>query len=278
MKTSEVLIGALEYIRQFNGQIFVIKLGGEVASNDKVLSGIAQDITLLNWVGIHPVVLHGGGKGISDLMKKFGKEPQFIEGLRVTDEETIDIVKMILGKVNTEIVAAITCRGGNAVGLSGKSGRLFLAEKREKKGIDLGLVGDIKGIHPELIELLIHNNYIPIISPIGIQEDGTALNINADVAASELAIALKASKLMILTDVKGVLTKEGELIKRLTTSDVDRLIDTGVVREGMIPKLNSCINALHSGVQRAHMIKATEHGILEEIFTAKGTGTMLIPK
>jgi len=274
---SGVLIDALEYIKRFNNQIFVIKLGGEVMMNEKVLDSIAQDLVLLNYVGIKPVVIHGGGKEISDTMKRLGKEPKFIKGLRVTDKETMDITQMVLiGKISTEIVAKINLHGGNSVsgiGLSGKSGRLILAEKT---GEDLGLVGKIKSINPDIIELLLKSNYIPVISPVGLDEEkGDSLNINADTAAAEIAIALWASKLILMTSVDGVFDKEGKLIEKLKVREIDRLINSGTAKEGMIPKLKSSKQALLNGVKRAHIIKGSDHTLLEEIFTSSGIGTMI---
>lgn len=276
MKTSDVLISALGYIRKFQGQVFIIKLGGEVALSDEILDSIAQDVILLNYVGIHPVVLHGGGHEISKAMECFGKKPVFVEGLRVTDKETMDIVEMVLtGKVNANIIARINKHGGNAVGLSGKAGRLFIAEKKKNTGVDLGLVGEIKEINTGIIDLLLKENHIPVISPVGLSTDGTTLNINADTVASELAVALKASKLIFLTNVDGVLDEKNNLIKNLTSKEALSMIKKKTAKGGMIPKIRACVNALKGGVERAHIIKASRHAILEEIFTTEGTGTMI---
>jgi len=276
MKKSEILIDALAYIKKFKGKIFVIKLGGQVMLDKKVMDTVAQDLILLNYVGIKSVVLHGGGPEISAAMEKFGKKPKFIEGLRVTDEETMDIVKMVLiGKINSEIVGCINKHGGiNAVGLSGKSANLFFAEKKTGK-VDLGMVGDIKKVNAEFINLLIDKNYIPVISSVALDKAGNALNINADTAAGQLASALKAAKLILLTDVPGVLDENNNLIKRITVPEIDHLIKSKKVSGGMIPKLSACKIALENGVKRTHIIKAVEHGILEEVFTSYGTGTML---
>ena len=276
MKISDVLIDALEYIKKFSGQTFVIKFGGEVLSNKTVMDTVAQDLILLSYVGIHPVVLHGGGSEIDSAMKKFGKIPKKVSGLRVTDKETMDIVEMVLvGKMNTTIVSYINKHGGNAVGLSGKSGNLFVAEKKKSK-IDLGHVGTIKKVNIDLITSLINKNHIPVISPVGIDNNGESFNINADTAASELASALKATKLIILTDVQGVMEKNGRLIKELSANDAGKLISKKIATGGMIPKLESCINAISNGVEKAHIIKAEQHAILEEIFTATGNGTMIL--
>lgn len=276
MTVSEVLIDAIKYIKKFKNHIFVIKLGGEVMINEKVLDSVAEDLILLNCVNIKPVVIHGGGNEITKAMDKLGKKPKFVEGLRVTDEETMDIVKMVLiGKINTEIVARINKHGGNAVGISGKSAKLFLAEKKKNKDIDLGLVGEIKEVNSDLVTVLVDKGYIPVISPVGIAEDGTSLNINADTATGKLTVALKASKLIILTGVDGVMDENGKLIEELNIERCEDLIKKGVVKNGMIPKLKASIYALENGVPKAHVIKSKEHAILEEIFTAKGTGTMI---
>jgi len=272
---SNLLVDAVKYIKKFKNHVFVIKLGGEVMLDEKVLDGVAQDLVLLSNVGIKPVVVHGGGKEVSGAMKKFGKVPEFVEGLRVTDKETMDIVKMVLiGKINTEIVARINKFGGNAVGLSGKSGKLFLAEKK-KSEIDLGFVGEVSCINSELVTTLIDKSYIPVISPVGFGADGESLNINADSATSKLAVSLKASKLIILTSVDGVLDSKGNLLNELKTGKARDLIRDKVATEGMIPKIEACIEALDSGVKSTHIIKSSEHAIIEEILTTEGTGTMI---
>ena len=275
---SDVLINALMYIQKFKNKLFVIKLGGEVMLNENVMNTISQDIILLNSVNIKPVVIHGGGYEISNAMKKFGKKPRFVEGLRVTDEETMDIVKMVLiGKVNSEIVSRINKHGGNAVGISGKSGKLFLAKRKNDK-IDLGLVGEIVRVNSEIVKLLIDKNYIPVISPVGFSNDGASLNINADTAAAKLAISLNANKLIIMTSVGGVLDENNRVISRLSIKEAEDLIKRGIANKGMIPKLNSCIESLKNGVERAHIIKSREHALIEEIFTSKGIGTMMYKK
>ncbi len=278
IKVSEVLIDALEYMKKFRDQVFVIKLGGEVMVDDGVLDAVAQDIILLNYVNIKPVIIHGGGNEISKAMERLGKKAHFVKGLRVTDEETMDIVQMVLiGKVNSKIVASINKNGGNAVGLSGKSAKLFLSEKR-KSDVDLGFVGDIKEVNSDLVSVLLENNYIPVVSPVGIAEDGTSYNINADTAAAKLAVSLGASKFMILTSVDGVWDKNKNVIEKMNSKDAEKLIDSGVAKEGMIPKLRACIQAVGQGVPAAHIIRGDRHRLLEEIFTAKGTGTMIKAK
>lgn len=275
MKTPEVLIDALEYIRKFRGCLFVIKLGGEIILDDKMLDAVAQDVVLLNCVNIKPVIVHGGGPDISTAMKKFGKEPKFINGLRVTDEETMDIVKMVLiGKINTAIVARINKFGGNAVGLSGKSGRLFSAKKLKGK-VDLGFVGEISDVNSELVSVLLDKDYIPVISPIGFDSEGNSLNINADTAAAKLAGSLSADKMIFLTATGGVFDKKGCLIPKLTVKEAKGLIKNGVATGGMIPKLEACMEAVNSGVAGAHIIGAKKHSIIEEVFTSRGIGTMV---
>jgi len=275
MKVSDVLIDALEYMKKFRDHVFVIKLGGEVMVDAKALDSVAQDIILLSYVNIKPVVIHGGGVEITRAMDRFGKKPQFVKGLRVTDEETMEIVEMVLlGKTNSQIVASISKHGGNAVGLSGKSANLFLSEK--KKGeIDLGLVGEIKEINVGLIKILLERGYIPVISPVGITQEGTSLNINADTAAAKLAVELKASKFIILTSVDGVWDKDKKLIEKLSTKEAGKLIEKKVAKEGMIPKLKASIYAVDNGVAAAHIIKGDDHRLIEEIFTARGIGTMV---
>ena len=278
MRTSEVLIDALEYIRKFSGQIFVVKLGGEVMLDKEVLDSVAQDLVFLNVVGIKTVVVHGGGVEISEAMEKFGKKPEFIKGLRVTDKETMDIVEMVLtGKINTELVSRINKHNGNAVGLSGKSGNLFSVVK-QKHEVDLGYVGDVRKVNSKIVTTQLDHGYTPVISPIGVGPDGSSYNINADTAAAELAVALNASKFILLTNVEGVLDKEKKLIKRLTVVKAKKLILDGTVSGGMIPKLEACIISLKKGVERAHIVKASKHAVLEEILTTLGTGTMITEK
>jgi acetylglutamate kinase len=272
---AEVLIDALEYMQRFRGQTFVIKLGGEMMVDDKVLEGIAQDLILLSYVNIRPVVIHGGGVEITRAMDRLGKKPTFVKGLRVTDEETMEIVEMVLlGKTNSQIVASINKHGGNAVGLSGKSANLFLSEK--KKGeVDLGLVGDIREVNTDVVSVLMEKGYIPVISPVVIAQEGTSLNINADTAAAKLAVALKAGKLITLTNVDGVWDAKKKLIERLTVTEAEELIDDGVAKEGMIPKLRAGMYAVENGVPAAHIVKGMDHRLIEEVFTSKGTGTMI---
>lgn len=272
---SKVLIDALEYVREFKGKVFVIKLGGDVILNEEVMNSVAHDLVLLNAVGIKPVVVHGGGPEISKAMERFGKAPEFIDGLRVTDEETMDIVKMVLiGKVNTEIVARVNHYGGSAVGLSGKSGKLFHAKKKDQE-VDLGYVGDIIEVNSDLVNVLLDKDYTPIVSPVGFDEEGNSLNINADTAAAKLALSLNASKLVFMTSVAGVLDENKNTISTLGIEEADSLIEKDIVSEGMIPKVNACVDALEHGVSRTHIIESRKHALLQEILTSKGTGTMV---
>ena len=288
IEKAKILVEALPYIREFRGKTFVIKIGGG-SMDYETKKNFATDIVLLKFVGINPVVVHGGGPEITKAMEKLGKKPKFIEGLRITDKETLDIVKMVLvGKINTEIVSKINAFGGIAVGLSGKDANLIVARKKsplriikegEEKEIDLGFVGEPKKINSRLIEILTSNGYIPVISPLGITEDGHTLNLNADTVAGEIASALKAKKLIILTDVPGVLANledEGSLLKEIRKEEVNKLIEEGVVRDSMIPKLKACVRALDGGVERAHIIDGrVKHSILLELFTDEGIGTMV---
>lgn len=249
----------------------------------------AQDIVLLKYVGIKPIVVHGGGPEINKAMEKMGKKPEFVHGLRVTDEETLDIVEMVLvGKINGDIVSKISKYGGKAVGLSGKSGRIILAKKKKKyikndKGehveVDLGKVGETVEVNTELLEILINNNYIPVISPIGIDTKGEAYNLNADTVAGDIAGALKAEKLILITDVDGIMENPKDpntLYRRLTLDELENLNEKGVIKGGMIPKAEAAINALKKGVKSVHIINGKkQHALLLEIFTEEGIGTMI---
>ncbi len=275
MNTSEVLVDAIGYIRKFAGEIFVIKIGGEALLDKEVVDSVAQDLILLSALDIKAAVVHGGGVEISEAMERFGKKPTFIKGLRVTDQETMDIVEMVMtGKVKQDLVSRINRSGGTSVGLSGKSGRLFEAVKK-RGGVDLGLVGEIRRVNPGVVLTQLNGGYIPVVSPIGFGPDGSSLNINADTAAAELAIALNASKLIVLTNVDGVLDGRKSLIKRLSAGDVSRLLANKTISGGMIPKVEGCIRALKGGVARTHIVKASRHAVLEEILTSTGTGTMI---
>ncbi|MBU0762546.1 MAG: acetylglutamate kinase [Candidatus Altiarchaeota archaeon] len=275
MKTSDVLVDAINYIRKYSGEIFVIKLGGETLLDTEVVNSIAQDLILLSALNIRCVVVHGGGVEITKAMDAFGKKPTFIKGLRVTDKETVEIVEMVLsGKTNQQLVTSINKNGGQAVGLSGKSGCLFEGAKKGGR-IDLGYVGEVKKTNPKVVLTQLDVGYIPVVSPICSTKDGDSLNLNADTAAAKLAASLNATKLIVITNVKGVLDKNKNLIKRLTVPEAKRLIKNKTILGGMIPKVEGCIEALQEGVKRTHIVGATKHAVLEEILTKTGHGTMV---
>jgi acetylglutamate kinase len=291
MKTVNILVEALPYIKKFHKKKIMIKYGGHAMIDEKAMESTARDTVLLKYVGMEPVVVHGGGPEISRSMNKLGKEPQFIEGLRITDEETMEIVKMVLvGKINTNIVSKICLHGGKAVGLSGKDSEFIKARKKalhvlknsqtgEEQHVDLGLVGEIDSLNPEIIEMLTTNNYIPIISPIGVDNTGNTLNLNADTVAGEISSKIKAEKLIVLTDVPGILEdpKDPEtLIKKVRVGEIDELVRSGIITDGMLPKTMTCVKAINDGVSSAHIIDGRiEHSLLLEIFTKKGIGTMI---
>ncbi len=291
METVNILIEALPYIKKFHKKKILIKYGGHAMVDEKAMDSTARDTVLLKYVGMNPIVVHGGGPEISRAMDKIGKEPKFIEGLRITDRETMDIVKMVLvGKINTEIVSRIGWHGGNGVGISGKDSKLIEAVRKapheivnsvtgEKQMVDLGLVGEIKSINPEIVNVLTKNDYIPIISPIGVAENGETLNLNADTVAGDMASEMDAEKLIILTDVPGILAdpKDPEsLIRKIKIDEIEELIKDGTITEGMLPKTMTCIKAIEDGVSSAHIIDGrVKHSVLLEIFTKKGIGTMI---
>lgn len=275
-----VLIEALPYIIKFKGNIIVIKYGGSAMVEEGLKVSFAKDVVLLKHLGMHPVVVHGGGKKISELMKKIGKEPQFVEGQRVTDSETIEIVEMVLsGIINKEIVTNIIKNGGKSVGISGKDNFTVRARKKLHKDIDIGFVGQVEKVNPELIVSLINNGYIPVISPLGVDEDGNSYNINADDVVAEIAVSLKAEKLIYLTDVDGIyrdINDKDSLIPSLSVEDLQNLIDSGIAVGGMIPKLTSIIRAIERGVSKVHIINGTiPHSLLIELFTDEGIGTQI---
>ena len=288
MERAEILLEALPYIKRFYNKTIVIKYGGHAMVDDELKDKFAQDIVMMKYIGINPVVVHGGGPQIGALLKKLGKESKFIQGMRVTDEETMNIVEMVLvGMVNKEIVGLINRHGGNAVGLSGKDGNLIKAEKyylSEEKVkstppeiIDIGLVGKVKTINSALIVSLSQNAFIPVIAPTGIGDAGETYNINADIVAGEIAAALQADKLLLLTDVEGVLGKDKKLINAMSDKEAMKLIEDGVVEGGMFPKVKCCLKALKGGVKKAHIIDGRlKHAILLEVFTDKGIGTEIV--
>ncbi len=269
---------ALPYIKSFYDKTVVIKYGGSAMIHEDLKRSVIQDIIFMEYVGMHPIVVHGGGTQISELMKKLGKKPEFIKGLRVTDKETAEIVEMVLdGKINSEIVKLINENGGNAAGLSGKDGNLIRAKKLlGEKGEDMGYVGEVESINPGIIDVLGKQDFIPVISPIGAGKDGHTYNMNADLVAGELASALKAHKLVLLTDVKGIY-KGKTLLPTLKIKDAKKLIEKGVIEAGMIPKVKACITALKAGVAKTHIIDGRiPHSLLLEIYTDKGIGTEIV--
>ena len=286
---AEILMEALPYIRRFYGKTFVIKYGGSAMTDEELKTSFARDVVLLKYVGINPVVVHGGGPQIDEMLKKMGTPTQFVRGMRVTDQQTMDIVEMVLvGKINKEIVNSINQHGGMAVGLSGKDGGLILARKMSvtvstngepPEIVDIGMVGEIVGIDPTVINSLDENKFIPVIAPVGVGKKGETYNINADLVAGQVAEALRAEKLILLTDVEGVKDKSGKLLSTLKTHQARKLIEDGVVAEGMIPKVECCIEALKSGVGKTHIIDGrVKHAILLEIFTEAGVGTEVVRK
>jgi len=281
---SQVIVEALPYISSFRGATIVVKYGGHAMIDENLKKSVIQDIVLMELVGMNPVVVHGGGPEISRLMKKMGVTPRFVEGQRVTDAETLELAEMVLaGKLNGEIVNRINQTGGRAVGLSGKDAGLIIARKlaSQEDREDIGFVGEVAGIHPEILLLLDENQFIPVISPIGVDEKGQTYNINADSVAAEIAGALRAAKLVYLTDVKGVCTNpldESTVISSLRATEVEDLINSGVIAGGMIPKCRGCKQALASGVQKTHILDGRiPHSLLLELFTDRGIGTQMVP-
>lgn len=284
---ANVLIEALPYIRRFYDKTVVIKYGGSAMEEERLKRNFALDVVLLKYIGMNPVIVHGGGPQIGQLLTKLGKKSEFIEGMRVTDKETMDVVEMVLvGKVNKEIVSLINQQGGKAVGLSGKDGRLINAKKLKitksrGKGkppeiIDIGMVGEVKAINPGVIESLEKENFIPVIAPIGVGEEGETYNINADLVAGKVASALKAEKLILLTDVEGVMDEKKQLIPSLDAKQAKRMMTQKIISSGMIPKVNCCLAALEEGVIKTHIIDGrVDHAVLLEIFTDVGIGTQI---
>jgi acetylglutamate kinase len=273
---ARILIEALPYIRQFRKKTFVVKIGGAALDNEVLRRRFAEDVVLLRWVGIQVVVVHGGGKQISKMLDRLGLEPAFVDGQRVTDESALEVVEMVLGgTLNQEVVRQIQQCGGRAIGMTGKDGGLALARRRGGKP-DLGLVGDIVSMQTAVIETL-EADFTPVIAPLAVDESGQTLNVNADPFAAELAIALQAEKLVLLSDVEGVKDAEGELIPSLTHQQATDLVGSGVIRGGMVPKVNNALDAVKRGVQKVHVIDGrTEHALLLEIFTSSGIGTEVV--
>jgi acetylglutamate kinase len=284
IKKAEILIESLPYIEKFYGKTFVIKYGGAAQVKDGLKESFAKDIVLLNFIGIKTTIVHGGGPMISATMEKMGKKPMFVQGQRVTDRETMDIVEMVLGGlVNKEIVTLINSHGGKAVGLSGKDAGLIKAKKKvirksSESGIDeiidIGLVGEVTHVDPHIISCLEKDGFIPVISPIGIGPKGETLNINADYIAASVASSLKAEKLMLLTDVPGIMDKKGRIISTVTKRQTKKLFADGTITGGMMPKVQACLRAIEGGVSKTHIIDGrVPHCLLLELFTREGIGT-----
>ncbi len=281
IQKASVLIEALPYIKTFYGKTFVFKFGGHAMLDEELKNNFARDIILMWYIGLKPVVVHGGGPQIDDLLKQLGKQSTFIDGLRVTDEKTMDVVEMVLvGKINKEIVGLINHLGGKAVGISGKDGKLLVAKMVEMKNrengdmLDMGRTGDIVSADTKIIRTLEQNHFIPVIAPVAVGEDGRAFNVNADVAAATIASSLKAEKLIMLTDVDGVLDKDGKLLPGIRSDEVEELIRSGVIKGGMIPKVRYAVEAIRHGVKKCHIIDGRiPHAVLLEIFTPEGVGT-----
>lgn len=270
----QVLFDILPYLKEFHGKIFVVKVGGNVVENEDSRKSFAQNIAILKYMGIKPVVVHGGGPEITQMMNQLGMKVAFSNGYRVTDDKTMHVVEMVLGKINKDIVMSINMQGTMAVGISGKDANLLFTRKDLSNG-DIGYVGKIEKVNAELIQTFLEKNYTPVIAPIGFGEDGKSYNINADIAASEIAKSLCAEKLILLTDVDGVF-KDGKLISYLTKKDAQNLIDSKVVEGGMIPKIQCAINAIEAGIKSVHIINGNcQFSLLSEIFTLEGVGTMI---
>jgi acetylglutamate kinase len=281
---AKILAEALPYIQRFHGKTIVIKYGGNAMTDEKLKHSFASDVVLLKLVGINIVIVHGGGPQIDDQLTKIGKKGEFVQGMRVTDAETMDVVEMVLGgQVNTDIVNLINQHGGRAVGLSGTDGPLIRARKMMMHGkdnpkelIDIGRVGEVESIDPEVVQLLTAQNFIPVIAPVGVGKDGESYNINADLVAGKLAEILKAEKLVVLTNTPGVLDKNGNLLTGLSAKKIDELFADGTISGGMLPKIGSALEAVKNGVNSCHIIDGrVEHAVLLEILTSEGVGTLI---
>jgi len=287
---AQILAEALPYIRRFKNKTIVVKYGGNAMVDDELKKGFARDVVLMKLVGMNPVVVHGGGPQIGQLLERIGKESKFVDGMRVTDTETMNVVEMVLGGlVNKEIVSLINTHGGKAVGLTGKDGGLIRAKKMviKKPGsdnslpseiIDIGHVGEVESIDPEVVAVLDQKNFIPVVAPIGVGSEGEAYNINADIVAGKLAVTLSAEKLILMTNTPGVLDKSENLLTGLSAKDVDKLIGDGTISGGMLPKVNCALDAVKSGVNSAHIIDGrVPHALILEILTDEGVGTLITP-
>ena len=280
---ARVLAESLPYIRRFSGSIIVIKYGGNAMTEPALKEGFARDVVLLKLIGLHPVIVHGGGPQINEMLEKVGKKGEFVQGMRVTDSETMDIVEMVLGgHVNKEIVSMITTFGGRAVGITGRDNHFIKAEKLlidtpEQNGVDIGQVGTVADIDTRLVEGLVEHGCIPVIAPIGVGQNGEAFNINADLVAGKLAEKLQAEKLLMMTNIPGVLDKEGKLLTTLTPSRIDELIEDGTLYGGMLPKIASAVETAKSGVKATHIIDGrVPNALLLEVLTDDGVGSMIL--
>lgn len=280
LKKAEVLIEALPYIQQFNRKIIVVKYGGSAMSNEELQKNVIKDVTLLKLVGFKPIIVHGGGKEISRWVGKVGKEAEFVNGLRVTDGETMEIAEMVLSKVNKSLVTMVQELGVKAVGISGKDGGLLTVDKKYSDGQDIGFVGDVKHVNPKLLYDLLEKDFLPIIAPIGLDDNFHTYNINADDAACAIAKAVRAEKLAFLTDIEGIykdINDKSSFISRMKASEADKLIEQGFIGGGMLPKLTNCTTAIRSGVNRVHILDGRiPHCLLLEIFTNHGVGTAIL--
>jgi acetylglutamate kinase len=280
---ANTLSEALPYIRRYHNRTIVVKYGGNAMTDAHLKEGFARDVVMLKLVGMNPVIVHGGGPQINDLLKKVGKKSEFIQGMRVTDEETMNMVEMVLGELNQEIVSLINRHGGKAVGLTGQDAAFIRAKKmlvqsETTKGemLDVGFVGEVEAIDPELIALLDTRDFIPVIAPIGVGANGEAYNINADLVAAKLAQTLNAEKLVLMTNITGLLDKSGKLLTGITAAEVDRLIEDGTISGGMLPKIAGALDAVKNGVKNAHIIDGrVEHALLLELLTDEGVGTLI---
>ncbi|MBO4292048.1 MAG: acetylglutamate kinase [Lachnospiraceae bacterium] len=280
LQKAEVLIEALPYIQKFNRKIIVVKYGGSAMSNEELQKNVIKDVTLLKLVGFKPIIVHGGGKEISKWVGKVGKEARFVNGLRVTDEETMEIAEMVLGKVNKRLVTMVQELGVNAVGISGKDGGLLQVEKKYSGGEDIGFVGEITRVDPKVLYDMLEKDFLPIVAPIGLDDQFQTYNINADDAACAIAKAVGADKLVFLTDIEGLykdINDKSSFINRLTAAEAEELIGGGYIGGGMLPKLANCTSAIRSGVNRVHILDGRiPHCLLLEIFTRKGVGTAIV--
>ena len=290
VKKAEILVEALPYIQTFAGKTIVIKYGGAAMENDSLKHSVMQDVVLMKYIGMNPVVVHGGGNQISEWMRRVGKEAKFVQGLRVTDAETVEIAEMVLaGVINKEIVSLINLHGGKAVGLCGKDANLIRVQKHypqvvdengKTTSVDIGFVGEIVGVKPDLLFTLDKEGYIPVLAPNGVGDDDCTYNVNADTMAGEIAAALNAEKLILLTDQRGILqdlNDESSLLSRIRTSEIEELVTNGVIGSGMLPKVEACVTALKGGVWKTHIIDGRiNHAILLEVFTQSGIGTEIV--